>query len=221
MTDLQDASAQAAESARPMPGESEAYRAARTTLLAEEIELRRHKERVAEMRRALPEGPVAPDYRFLDAEGREVTLADLFRHKGTLYTYFWMGGPERQKPCPMCSSVLDAFDATVPAIEERMAFAILGRSPVARQVEWARDKGWRHLRFYQVVDDRFVEDHGLIQPDFGEVPWAGVWTRRDGEVRRFWADEMNGADPGQDPRGVMDPLPLWSILDVTPEGRGA
>jgi len=33
---------------------------------------------------------------------------------------------------------------------------------------------------------------------------------------------MNGAssDPGQDPRGAPDPMPLWTILDVTPEGRG-
>jgi predicted dithiol-disulfide oxidoreductase (DUF899 family) len=33
---------------------------------------------------------------------------------------------------------------------------------------------------------------------------------------------MNGAsaDPGQDPRGAPDLMPLWTILDVTPEGRG-
>ena len=28
------------------------------------------------------------------------------------------------------------------------------------------------------------------------------------------------ADPGQDPRGAPDLMPLWTILDVTPEGRG-
>lgn len=37
-------------------GESPEYRAARTALLAEEIELRRHIERVARQRRALPPG---------------------------------------------------------------------------------------------------------------------------------------------------------------------
>lgn len=41
---------------RPYPGESAAYREARTALLAEEIELRRHIERVAAQRRALPPG---------------------------------------------------------------------------------------------------------------------------------------------------------------------
>ena len=28
------------------------------------------------------------------------------------------------------------------------------------------------------------------------------------------------ADPGQDPRGAVDPTPLWNILDLTPGGRG-
>ena len=38
------------------PGESPAYRDARLALLAAEIELRRHIERVAAMRRAVPGG---------------------------------------------------------------------------------------------------------------------------------------------------------------------
>src|SRR3546814_13459467 len=59
------------------PGESADYRRARTDLLAEEIELRRHIQRVAEHRRALPPGPEAKDYRFLDAEGRDLGLNNL------------------------------------------------------------------------------------------------------------------------------------------------
>jgi predicted dithiol-disulfide oxidoreductase (DUF899 family) len=48
-----------------------------------------------------------------------------------------------------------------------------------------------------------------------------VFTRRDGTVRHFWSGEMTGptADPGQDPRGAPDPAPLWTVLDLTPEGR--
>ena len=42
---------------KPAIGASEAYLKARTDLLKEEIELRRHMERVAEQRRALPPGP--------------------------------------------------------------------------------------------------------------------------------------------------------------------
>jgi predicted dithiol-disulfide oxidoreductase (DUF899 family) len=28
------------------------------------------------------------------------------------------------------------------------------------------------------------------------------------------------ADPGQDPRGAPDIMPIWTVLDSTPEGRG-
>jgi len=44
----------AARNQAHVPGESPAYRAARNALLIEEIELRRHLERVAAQRRALP-----------------------------------------------------------------------------------------------------------------------------------------------------------------------
>jgi predicted dithiol-disulfide oxidoreductase (DUF899 family) len=28
------------------------------------------------------------------------------------------------------------------------------------------------------------------------------------------------ADPGQDPRGAPDIMPIWTVLDMTPGGRG-
>jgi predicted dithiol-disulfide oxidoreductase (DUF899 family) len=40
-------------------------------------------------------------------------------------------------------------------------------------------------------------------------------------VRLFWTSEINMdmGDPGQDPRDAPDIASLWSILDLTPEGR--
>jgi predicted dithiol-disulfide oxidoreductase (DUF899 family) len=32
---------------------------------------------------------------------------------------------------------------------------------------------------------------------------------------------FESADPGQDPRGAPDLMPIWTILDATPEGRAA
>ena len=60
------------------PNESVEYRRARDALLAEEIELRRHIERVAEQRRALPPGgEIAKDYRF-EGENGPVAMSELF-----------------------------------------------------------------------------------------------------------------------------------------------
>lgn len=56
MTALIPAAELAPQASKPYPNDSAACRAARTALLAEEIERRRHLERVAAQRRALPAG---------------------------------------------------------------------------------------------------------------------------------------------------------------------
>jgi predicted dithiol-disulfide oxidoreductase (DUF899 family) len=90
----------------PFAGESAEYRKAREASLAEEIEFRRHMTRLAEQRRALPPGTVIAKNRFKDANGAETGLEDLFGDHDTLVTYFWMYGPDRERPCPMCRTPL-------------------------------------------------------------------------------------------------------------------
>jgi predicted dithiol-disulfide oxidoreductase (DUF899 family) len=211
----------AAKGSQPYENESAEYRQARVKLLAEEIALRRQIQRVAAQRRELPPGPVAKDYRFLDAEGNEVRLIDLFGKHDTLFTYFWMFGPERERPCPMCTSFVGSLDIPAPDIEQRIAIAIVGRSPVARQLAFARERGWTHLDFYQLVGDDFAIDYrGLNDGDEGAM--VQVWQRDGDKVRLFWAPEggEETADPGFDPHLAPDPTPLWNVLDWTPEGRG-
>ena len=72
MTALKSAIELAAAASKPYPNDSAEYRDARTALLAEEIELRRHIERVAAQRRALPAGGEPRDYRFNDEAGKTV-----------------------------------------------------------------------------------------------------------------------------------------------------
>ena len=105
--DLKTAAELAELRSRRLLDESEAYTAARKALLAEEIEVRRHLTRLAEQRQALPEGPmVEKDYRYKDANGEEVGLADLVGDHDTLVTYFRMHGPDRERPWPMCTNFL-------------------------------------------------------------------------------------------------------------------
>jgi predicted dithiol-disulfide oxidoreductase (DUF899 family) len=224
MTALKPAAALAAAASKPYPGDSPERVAAATALLTEEIELRRHIERVAALRRALPPGGEPPPYALVDEDGRTIGLADLFGPHDMLVTYFWMYGPDRPRPCPMCTSFLGALDVPSRDLSERVAVAVLGRSPVARQLAFARERGWRFLEFYQVGDDFAHDYRGLVPDGKGselEMPALDVWVRRDGRVRHFWASQLGGTqDPGQDPRGSPDPTPLWNILDLTPGGRG-
>lgn len=212
----------AAKARKPYPNDSADHHQARTALLAEEIELRRHIERVAAQRRALPLGGEPPGYAFEDENGKTLRLADLFGPHDTLITYFWMYGPQRPRPCPMCTALLGALDIPVADLTQRVAFAVLGRSPVARQLAFARERGWRNLKFYQTLGDDFARDYrGLAPNGVDEYPALDVWVKRDGQVHHFWAGEMGGTeDPGQDARGAPDPTPLWNLLDLTPTGRG-
>ena len=222
MTQLKPATELAKAASKPYPNDSADYRKARTALLAEEIELRRHIERVAAHRRALPPGGEARDYQFKDEDGKTVRLADLFGRHDTLVTYFWMYGPQRERPCPMCTAFLGSIDIPARDLSQRIAVAVIGRSPVERQQAFARERGWRNLRFFATVGDDFARDYRGLAPDGNEWPTLDVWVKDGGKVRHFWGSEFGGTeDPGQDARGAPDPTPLWNILDLTPAGRGS
>jgi predicted dithiol-disulfide oxidoreductase (DUF899 family) len=202
------------------PNESAEYRRARQALLVEEIELRRHIERVAEMRRALPPGgQVTKQYEF-EGEAGKVMLADLFGDKQMLVIYSYMFGPQREQPCPMCTSFMSTWEAKLPDVEQRIAFVFVARSPIARLVEAKRARGWTRHRIYSDRSGDYTRDY--VSAEDADAPGYNVFTRRDGTIRHFWSGEMGpkAADPGQDPRGAPDIDPLWTILDTTPEGRG-
>lgn len=106
--------------------ESEAYLAKREELRLEEIKLMDHRERVAAMRRALPQGPVLPDYEFLegppsleagDEPIRTVRLSELFTSGSRpLVIYHVMYGKKQTKPCPMCTMWIDGANGVAAHI---------------------------------------------------------------------------------------------------------
>ncbi len=223
MTDLIPAAKLAADNPVRFPGESAEYRAARTALLAEEIELRRHVERVAALRRALPPGgEVKGDYRFMTEAGPS-DLAGLFAGKSTLIVYSFMFGPQRERPCPMCTNLLNAWAGNAADIGQRASLVVVARSPIDRLVAWKRERGWKDLRLATDLNEAYSRDYFGLLPDGSEIPAMNVFTRQGETIRHFWSGEMTGgtADPGQDPRGAPDPAPLWTVLDMTPEGRGS
>jgi predicted dithiol-disulfide oxidoreductase (DUF899 family) len=122
---------------------------------------------IPERERAVSECAQRGDYRFVGENG-PASFEDLFGDKDTLAIYSYMFGPERDRPCPMCTSLLSAWDGEARDIEQ-----------------------------------------------------TNVFTRRDGTLRHFWGGEMtfSSADPGQDPRGAPDLMPIWTVLDMTPDGR--
>ncbi|MEV8518184.1 DUF899 family protein [Dyella marensis] len=205
-----------------IPGESAEYRKARTALLTEEIELRRQIERVAAQRRALPPGPaITGDYRF-EGEHGALDFAALFGDRQSLVVYSYMFGAKRERPCPMCTSLLGAWNGEARDIQQRVALAVVAGAPIQRLLAFKQERGWRDLPLYTDLNGNYTRDFRGIAPDGSDMPSINVFTRRDGTIRHFWSAEMGmeTADPGQDPRGAPDPMPLWTLLDMTPEGRG-
>jgi predicted dithiol-disulfide oxidoreductase (DUF899 family) len=204
--------------------ESAEYARAREALLAEEIAARRHLGQLAAQLRALPPGPeIDASYRFIDANGEVVGLREMFGGHETLVIYHWMYGPERERPCPMCTATLGALNGNGADIAQRVALAVTGRSKVERQIAFAQERGWRNLRFFQSKGDDWALKIGALDPANGWEYPALLVLRRDGDsVRLHWMGETTKpmADPGEDPRGAVEIQALWNLLDLTPAGRG-
>jgi predicted dithiol-disulfide oxidoreductase (DUF899 family) len=210
----------AADNKAHFPQESAEYRNARNALLAEEIELRRHIERVAVQRRALPPGGEIPHDFELVSERGPTRLSSLFGDKDTLMVYSMMYGPQRKAPCPMCTSFLSAFNGVAGNLRERIAIAVTARSPIERLLVFKEQRGFVNLPFASDVSGEYTRTY--VNADDADVPGFSVFTRPEGIIRHFYSGELSGemADPGQDPRGAPDLDPLWLLLDLTPSGRG-
>ncbi len=222
MAELTPATELAATNPIRHPNESAEYRAARQALLVEEIELRRQTEHVAELRRQLPPGgEMAADYELVAEDGATVALSSLFGDHDTLVVYSYMFGPQRDAPCPMCTSFMGGVDHKVADISRRVGVAFVARSPIERLLAAKAARGWHDLPVYSDPSGEYTRAY--VSADDADTPALNVFTRRDGVIRHFWSEEigMDMADPGQDPRGAVEMDPLWVMLDVTPEGRGA
>jgi hypothetical protein len=119
------------------PNESEATGAPRDELLAEEIEL---APPYRARRRAAPR-PAAGRRRSTRTTaswartGRSVSPSCSAQADAALYSY--MFGPQRARPCPMCTSLLSAWEGEARDVEQRIALAVVARSPdrAARRVQ--------------------------------------------------------------------------------------
>lgn len=204
------------------PNESKTYRSSRNRLLSAEKALRRKVEAVAALRRKLPQGGQVPEDYLFEEEGRKTRLSELFVNGDTLIAYSFMYGPKVAAPCPMCSSMLDALDGNSQHIAQRTNLVVIAKSPIARILEFARGRGWSRLRLLSSAGNDYNRVYHGEDESGAQWPMLNVFVRRKGAIRHFWGSELLGAktEPGQEGRHVDMFWPLWSALDLTPEGRG-
>jgi predicted dithiol-disulfide oxidoreductase (DUF899 family) len=214
-----------------LPNESAEYLTRREELRQAEIELMRQRERVAELRRGLPKGATVPDYEFLegpaslDAGDEPVTrvrMSELFTAPDrSLVIYHFMFGKKQTKACPMCTAWIDTFNGIAHHVAQNVDLAIVAAADPSTLRTFARDRGWDKLRLLSAGESTFKYDLGSEDRQGGQDSTLSVFTRdSDGTLRHFYSVHPWLADDVKE-RGIDELNPIWNLLDLTPQGRGA
>jgi predicted dithiol-disulfide oxidoreductase (DUF899 family) len=213
-----------------LANESDEQLARREELRLAEVELMRHREQVAAMRRRLPAGPVVEDYAFVegpadldagDGPVREVRLSQLFTGpERSLVVYHFMYGKAQSTPCPMCTLWIDGFAGVAHHVARNADIVVAAAAdpPVLRA--HARARGWHGLRLLSCADSTFKYDLGSEDEVGNQDSTVSVFTRDpDGTLRHHYSAHPTMADDIPE-RGIDLLSPVWHLLDLTPQGRG-
>jgi predicted dithiol-disulfide oxidoreductase (DUF899 family) len=214
-----------------LSGESKEYLSKRDELRSLEIESMKLRERVADARRHLPEGPAVKDYAFLegppdlslgDSPTRIVHLSELFTGSGRpLVIYHLMYGKRQTQPCPMCTLWIDGYNGVAHHIAQRADFAIVAAADLPVLRAHARERGWYNLRLLSAGEgSTFKYDLGSEDSEGNQDSTISVFTRdSDGTLRHFYTAHPR-MDSNIQERGIDLLTPVYNILDLTPQGRG-
>ena len=187
------------------------------------------RERVAELRRHLPEGATVQDYVFEegprdldagDAPVQTVRLSQLFSAPNrALVIYQLMYGKLQTTPCPMCTMWIDGFNGVAQNLAQNVDFVIAAAAEPAALRAHARNRGWRNLRLLSCGDSTFKYDLGSEDKEGNQDSTISVFTRDDsGAIRHFYSAHPRMAEEF-DQRGIDLLSPVWNMLDLTPYGR--
>jgi predicted dithiol-disulfide oxidoreductase (DUF899 family) len=210
--------------------ESAEYTAQREELRRAEIELMRHREQVASLRRQLPRDNPVDDYvfregpRHLDEGDAPVTaarLSELFTSpERPLIIYHFMYGKAQTTACPMCTMWIDGFNGIAHHLAQNVDFAVVAAAGVATLRAHARTRGWDRLRLLSSADNSFKYDLGSEDAEGNQESTVSVFTLDShGEPRHFYTGHPTMADDINQ-RGIDLLAPVWHMLDLTPQGRG-
>jgi predicted dithiol-disulfide oxidoreductase (DUF899 family) len=213
-----------------LTNESSEYLAKREELRRAEIELMRQRERVAELRRQLPQGAPIKDYAFAegprdlsagDAPVRTTRLSELFsKPNRSLVIYHLMYGKQQTKPCPMCTAWLDGANGVAHHLAQNLDFAVVAAADVPILRAHARVRGWDRLRLLSARDGTFKYDLGSEDGEGHQDSTISVFTQdAGGTVRHFYSAHPR-MGPEVKERGIDLLNPIWHFMDLIPQGRG-
>jgi len=174
------------------------------------------------------------------ASGGEVRLSELFAPgKDSLVVYSfmfprWSGDtrpgpagetgklPLAETPCPSCTSILDSLNGAAQHLDQVLNLAVIAKSDPERVRTFARERGWRNLHLLSSQNNTYNRDYHAETGEGDQIPILNVFVRDGDQIHHAWATELMFVprEEGEDPRHVDSIWPIWSVLDMTPEGRG-
>lgn len=201
---------------------------AQRTLLAQEKAWTRERDRLSELRRALPWVRVEKDYLFQGPDG-PLTLGDLFDGRSQLVVYHFMFGPDWEEGCPGCSFLCDQVDGARQHFEHAdLSFVAVSRGPIDKLMAYRKRMGW-DFRWVSSAGSDFNLDYHVSFPEpdreagvfynFEDAPDPG--TDELPGVSVFYQDEAGAIFHTYSSfgRGGEVFLPAYAWLDVAPRGR--
>lgn len=213
-----------------LDNEPQEYLLKREELRLAEIELRAQRERVAELRRKLPQGPAVQDYLFEEGPSslgsgdtpiRKMRLSQLFtKPRRSVVLYQFMYGKKQTKPCPMCTALIDALNGVANHIAQNVDLAIVAAADPSALRSHARQRGWNRLRLLSAGSSTFKYDFGSEDKEGNQDSAISVFTRDDdGTVRHSYTGHP-WLDADLNERGLDELVPIWNVMDLTRQGRG-
>jgi predicted dithiol-disulfide oxidoreductase (DUF899 family) len=213
-----------------LTNESEEYRTRREELRLAEIEEMRHRERVAQLRRNLPNGAPIENYAFYEGPAdlrlgdepvSSVRLSELFSGPDrALVIYHLMYGKAQTSPCPMCTMWIDGYNGVSRHLARNLDFAVAAAADVASLRAHARARGWSNLRLLSCGESSFKYDLASEDAQGSQDSTLSVFTRDpDGTLRHFYTCHPHMADDINQ-RGIDLLTPVYNMLDLTRRGRG-
>jgi predicted dithiol-disulfide oxidoreductase (DUF899 family) len=213
-----------------LANESQEYLAKREELRLAEIALMQQRERVAELRRGLPQGATIQDYVFEegptdlqvgDTPVRTVRLSELFSAPNrSLVVYHFMYGKKQGNPCPMCTMWIDGWNGVAHHLTQNMDVAIVAAADPATLRAHARKRGWDNLRLLSCGSNTFKYDLRSEDREGNQDSTLSVFTKdKDGTLRHFYTAHPRMSTDILE-RGIDLLTPVYNLLDLTPLGRG-
>ena len=213
-----------------LSNESEEYLLKRDELRRAEIDLRKQRERVAELRRQLPQGPAVEEYVFEEVSGKldaadrpiqKVRLSELFtRPDRSVVIYHFMFGKKQTKPCPMCTAWIDGINGVAHHLAQNLDLAIVAAADLATLRSHARTRRWNRLRLLSAGSSTFKYDLGSEDKEGNQDSAISAFTRdSDGTIHHSYTGHPWLA-PDIKERGIDELTPIWNIMDLSRQGRG-